>query len=47
MPSVEEGLFDSCPLSQSDTIDNAFDTLGEFWYHYSIHPWITGRDMIG
>jgi plastocyanin len=42
----EEGLFDSGPLSPGDTIDNAFDTLGEFGYHCSIHPWMTGRVMV-
>ena len=45
--SDEEGLFDSGPLSQGDTIDNAFDTPGEFGYHCSIHPWMTGRVMVG
>ena len=45
--SDEEGLFDSCPLSPGDTIDNAFDTPGEFGYHCSIHPWMTGRIMVG
>jgi len=43
----EEGLFDSGPLSPGDTIDNAFDTPGEFGYHCSIHPWMTGRVMVG
>jgi plastocyanin len=45
--SDEEGLFDSGPLSPGDTIDNAFDTPGEFGYHCSIHPWMTGRVMVG
>jgi plastocyanin len=45
--SDEEGLFDSGPLSPGDTIDNAFDTPGEFDYHCSIHPWMTGRVMVG
>jgi plastocyanin len=45
--SDEEGLFDSGPLSPGDTIDNAFDTPGEFGYHCSIHPWMTGRIMVG
>jgi plastocyanin len=45
--SDEEGLFDSDPLSPGDTIDNAFDTPGEFGYHCSIHPWMTGRVMVG
>jgi plastocyanin len=43
----EEGLFDSGPLSPGDTIDNAFDTPGGFGYHCSIHPWMTGRVMVG
>jgi plastocyanin len=45
--SDEEGLFDSGPLSPGDTIDNAFDTPGEFGYHCSIHPWMTGGVMVG
>jgi plastocyanin len=45
--SDEEGLFDSGPLSPGDTIDNAFDTPGEFGYHCSIHSWMTGRVMVG
>jgi plastocyanin len=45
--SNEEGLFDSGPLSPGDTIDNAFDTPGEFGYHCSIHPWMIGRVMVG
>ena len=45
--SDEEGLFDSGPLSPGDTSDNAFDTPGEFGYHCSIHPWMTGRVMVG
>jgi plastocyanin len=43
----EEGLFDSGPLSPGDTIDNAFDTPGEYGYHCAIHPFMTGRVMVG
>src|SRR5688500_11172648 len=45
--SDEEGLFDSGSISPSDTYDNTFDTPGEFGYHCSIHPWMTGRVMVG
>ena len=45
--SDEEGLFDSGPLSPGDTFDNAFDSPGEFGYHCSIHPFMTGRVMVG
>ena len=45
--SDEEGLFDSGPLSPGDTFDNAFDSTGEFGYHCAIHPFMTGRVMVG
>jgi|SRR5688500_11858164 plastocyanin len=45
--SDEEGLFDSFPIPPGDTFDNIFDTPGEFGYHCSIHPWMTGRVMVG
>ena len=45
--SNEEGLFVSGPISPGDTFDNTFDTPGEFGYHCSIHPWMTGRVMVG
>ena len=44
--SDEEGLFVSGPISPGDTFDNTFDTPGEFGYHCSIHPWMTGRVMV-
>ena len=40
-------LFDSGPISPGDTFDNIFDMAGEFGYHCSIHPWMTGRVMVG
>ena len=43
----EEGLFVSGPISPGETFDNTFDTPGEFGYHCSIHPWMTGRVMVG
>jgi plastocyanin len=43
----EEGLFDSGALSPGDTIDNAFDTPGEYGYHCAIHPFMTGRVIVG
>ena len=45
--SDEEGLFVSGPISPGDTFDNIFETPGEFGYHCSIHPWMTGRVMVG
>ena len=45
--SDEEGMFDSGPISPGDTFDNVFDTPGEFGYHCAIHPWMTGRVMVG
>ena len=45
--SDEEGLFVSGPISPGDTFDNTFETPGEFGYHCSIHPWMTGRVMVG
>jgi plastocyanin len=43
----EEGLFDSFLIPPGDTFDNIFDTPGEFGYHCSIHPLMTGRVMVG
>ena len=45
--SDEQGLFVSGPISPGETFDNTFDTPGEFGYHCSIHPWMTGRVMVG
>jgi plastocyanin len=45
--SNEMPLFDSGPISPGDTFDNTFDSPGEFGYHCSIHPWMTGRVMVG
>jgi len=45
--SDEEGLFVSGPISPGDTFYNTFHTPGEFGYHCSIHPWMTGRVMVG
>ncbi|HEU5462443.1 MAG TPA: hypothetical protein VFU79_09265 [Nitrososphaeraceae archaeon] len=45
--SDEEGLFDSGPIPPGRVWDNAFDSPGEFGYHCAIHPWMTGRIMVG
>src|SRR5215208_5222690 len=45
--SNEEGLFDAGPISPGNTFENAFDTPGEFGYHCAIHPFMTGRVMVG
>jgi plastocyanin len=45
--SDEEGLFDADSMSPNDTFEYIFDTPGEFGYHCSIHPWMTGQVMVG
>ena len=45
--SDEEGLFDAGPISPGDTFENVFDTPGEYGYHCAIHPFMTGRVMVG
>ena len=45
--SDEEGLFDAGPISPGDTFENAFDTPGEYGYHCAIHPFMTGRVIVG
>jgi plastocyanin len=45
--SDEEGLFDAGPISPGDTFEDAFDTPGEYGYHCAIHPFMTGRVMVG
>jgi plastocyanin len=42
-----QGFFDAGPISPGNTFDNTFDKPGEFGYHCSIHPWMTGRIMVG
>jgi plastocyanin len=43
----DNGLFDSGPIPPEMTWDNTFDSTGIFGYHCSIHPWMTGRVMVG
>ena len=43
----EGGLFDSGPLPPGMVWDNMFDSPGTFGYHCAIHPWMTGRVMVG
>ncbi|HET8792350.1 MAG TPA: plastocyanin/azurin family copper-binding protein [Nitrososphaeraceae archaeon] len=40
--TADDGSFDSGPISPGDNFDNTFDTLGDFSYHCSIHPFMTG-----
>ena len=42
-----QGFFDAGPISPGNTFHNTFDKPGEFGYHCSIHPWMTGRIMVG
>ena len=43
----DEGLFDAGPISPGDTFENVFDSAGEVGYHCAIHPFMTGRVMVG
>ena len=43
----DDRLVDSGPISPGDTFENAFDSVGKFGYHCSIHPWMMGRVMVG
>ena len=45
--TADNNLFDTGPISPGDTFENVFDTPGELGYHCSIHPWMTGRVMVG
>ncbi len=45
--TADNNLFDAGPIPPGDTFENVFDTPGELGYHCSIHPWMTGRVMVG
>jgi plastocyanin len=45
--SDEQGLFDAGPIFPGDTFENVFDSAGEFGYHGSIHPFMTGVITVG
>jgi plastocyanin len=40
-------LFDSGPIPLGVVWDNIFDSPGTFGYHCAIHPWMTGRIVVG
>ena len=40
--TADDGSFASGPISPGDTFDNTFDSKGDFSYHCSIHPFMTG-----
>jgi plastocyanin len=40
--TADDGSFDSGPISPGDTFDNTFDAPGDFGYHCSIQPFMTG-----
>jgi plastocyanin len=44
--TADDGSFDSGPISPGDTFDNTFDAPGDFGYHCSIHPFMTGVVII-
>ncbi len=37
-----DGIFDSGNMAKGDTFSYTFDTAGEFPYHCTPHPWMTG-----
>ena len=39
-------LFDSGPIPPSGKFDNAFDSVGVFGYHCSIHPFMRGSVIV-
>ena len=41
-----EAPFDSGPISPGYTWDNTFNSPGQFDYHCSIHPFMTGKVII-
>ena len=45
--TADNNLFDAGPISPGDAFENVFDKPGELGYHCSIHPWMTGRVMVG
>jgi plastocyanin len=45
--TADNNLFDAGPISPGDAFENVFDTQGELGYHCSIHPWMTGRVIVG
>ena len=45
--TADNNLFDAGPISPGDAFENVFDTPEELGYHYSIHPWMTCRVMVG
>ncbi|MGI0052351.1 MAG: cupredoxin domain-containing protein, partial [Nitrososphaeraceae archaeon] len=40
-------LFDSGPIPPGVVWDNIFNSPGTFGYHCAIHPWMTGRIVVG
>ena len=44
--TADDGSFASGPISPGDTFDNTFDSLGDFSYHCSIHPFMRGVVLV-
>ena len=40
--TADDGSFDSGSMYHGQNFDNTFDTPGDFSYHCSIHPFMTG-----
>ena len=42
----DAGVFQSGAIVPGGTFEFAFDSIGEFSYHCSAHPWMTGKIIV-